>query len=69
MLLLKDEMYQTFLHGIAEREVDVVTDKICNLAHLDKPVNIGEHLRRTTRVSLTIRFVPKTIKLKLKFGK
>ncbi|XP_064403385.1 alpha-ketoglutarate-dependent dioxygenase alkB homolog 6-like [Halichondria panicea] len=67
LLILKDAMYQTFLHGIAETKEDVVSDKICNLSHLSKPVNIGDHLNRSTRVSLTIRFVPKTLKLKLKF--
>ena len=69
LLLLRDDMYKTYLHGIAEREKDVVTDKICNLSHLGSSVSVGGELTRTTRVSLTIRYVPKTLKLKFKFGK
>ncbi len=60
-------MYQQYLHGIAETKEDTVTDKICNGQYLSNPVHHGDTLTRTTRVSLTIRNVPKTIKLKLKF--
>ena len=69
LLVLRDDMYKTYLHGIAEREADVVTDRVCNLPHLTNSVSVGDELKRTTRVSLTIRYVPKTLKLKLKFGK
>ena len=62
-------MYKKYLHGIAERTEDIVTDKICNLSHLGTPVNSGDTLKRSTRVSLTIRHVPKTLKIKLKLGK
>lgn len=69
LLVLKDDMYKKYLHGIAERSEDVVTDKICNLNHLGNRVNIGDVLQRTTRVSLTVRNVPKILKVKLKLGK
>ena len=69
LLVLRDDMYKKYLHGIAERTEDIVTDKICNLSHLGTAVNTGDTLTRSTRVSLTIRHVPKTLKIKLKLGK
>ena len=66
LLVLKDDMYQKYLHGIEEREEDMISDKICNL---HDPSVIGQTFPRTTRVSLTIRHVPNTSKLKFKFGK
>lgn len=69
LLVLKDDMYKKYLHGIIERTEDTVTDKICNLAHLGGTVKYGDTLQRTTRVSLTIRHIPKTLKIKLKLGK
>ena len=69
LLVLKDDMYKKYLHGIAERNEDDVTDKICNLNHLGGTVNTGDVLHRTTRVSLTVRNIPKTLNVKLKLGK
>lgn len=70
LLVLKDDMYKTYLHGIAERTEDLITDKICNINHLgNKDLKLGDELKRTTRVSLTIRYVPKTLKVKLKLAK
>lgn len=63
-------MYTKYLHGIAiSREEDNVTKSIVNLTSLGTPVELGKVLKRSTRVSLTIRHVPKTIKLKLRLGK
>ena len=62
-------MYKKYLHGIDQRTEDIVSEKICNLSHLGTPVTHGNVLKRTTRVSLTIRHVPKTLKVKLKLGK
>ena len=69
LLVLKDDMYEKYLHGIDQRTEDAVSEKICNLSHLGTPVIHGNVLKRTTRVSLTIRHVPKTLKVKLKLGK
>ena len=71
LLVLKDDMYKKYLHGIDQRTEDTVSKKICNLSHLGTPVTHGNVnvLKRTTRVSLTIRHVPKTLKVKLKLGK
>ena len=66
LLVLKDDMYEKYLHGIEEIHQDVISDKICNLN--DSSV-IGQAFPRSTRISLTIRHVPKTTKMKFKFGK
>ena len=66
LLVLKDDMYQKYLHGIEELQEDVLSDKICNLKD---PSVIGQTFPRSTRVSLTIRHVPNTKKMKFKFGK
>ncbi|XP_022096666.1 alpha-ketoglutarate-dependent dioxygenase alkB homolog 6-like [Acanthaster planci] len=66
LLILKDHMYTSFLHGIAERTQDIVTDSVANLAPTDQMP--GDRLERSCRISLTIRHVPKTLKMKL-FGK
>ena len=66
LLVLKDEMYAKYLHGIEETDQDVISDKICNL---HDPSVIGQAFPRSTRISLTIRHVPKTTKMKFKFGK
>ena len=66
LLVLKDDMYQKYLHGIEEIQDDVLSDKICNL---QDPSVIGQTFPRSTRVSLTIRHVPNTSRMKFKFGK
>ena len=65
-LVLRDDMYTKYLHGIEETHEDVISDKICNLTDCD---SVGKTLPRTTRISLTIRHVPKTSKMKLKLGR
>ncbi|XP_028398823.1 alpha-ketoglutarate-dependent dioxygenase alkB homolog 6-like isoform X2 [Dendronephthya gigantea] len=67
--ILTEEMYTKYLHGIDERNVDILDDKIINL---DSCSSINENNRsvsRGTRVSLTIRYVPKVLNVKLKFGR
>ena len=66
LLILKNDMYHKYLHGIEEIHEDVLSDKICNLKD---PSVIGQTFPRSTRVSLTIRHVPNTKKMKFKFGK
>ena len=67
LILVRDDMYTTFLHGIAEVNSDTVTDTVVNV---DKcyHVKVGDQLDRTTRVSLTIRYVPKLLKAKIFLG-
>ncbi|XP_037136474.1 alpha-ketoglutarate-dependent dioxygenase alkB homolog 6 [Syngnathus acus] len=67
LLVLQDDAYQNLLHGIGAREMDVLTDKVLNLrGAVARP---GETLTRGTRVSLTIRHVPKVLKTKLLLGR
>ncbi len=64
LLILQDEMYNVYLHGIRELSEDLINDKslIVNYEHL-KEQNFVDCLKRQTRVSLTIRHVPKILKL------
>ena len=66
--ILTEDMYTKYLHGIAERDVDILDSKVINL---DSCLNVPENKRlvRDTRVSLTIRHVPKVLNVKLKFGR
>ena len=65
-MVVTDSMYTNLLHGIAERLSDTVTAaSVPNIAMCN--VNNGDVIDRTTRISLTIRHVPKTLKVKLKF--
>ena len=66
LLVLKHDMYHKYLHGIEEVHEDVLSDKICNLTNCD---DIGSTISRSKRISLTIRHVPKTSKMKLRLGK
>ena len=63
LILIQAQMFSHFLHGIEEIEEDNLTD--------DKlVVPKGQEMcngQRKTRVSLTIRHVPKTRKIKIKF--
>ncbi|XP_065882434.1 alpha-ketoglutarate-dependent dioxygenase alkB homolog 6-like [Dysidea avara] len=70
LLVLKEDMYNTYLHGIAERTEDIVDcSKVCNMDQLSHSSPFPTNIKRTTRVSLTIRHVPKVLKVKLKLGK
>lgn len=67
LILLVDRAYSFLLHGIRETDSDLIDEKIFNL---DRCVNVklGETLKRETRISLTIRHVPRVLKSKLFFG-
>uniref|UniRef100_A0AAQ5ZQ87 Adenosine deaminase tRNA specific 3 n=2 Tax=Amphiprion ocellaris TaxID=80972 RepID=A0AAQ5ZQ87_AMPOC len=67
LLILQDEMYQRLLHGIQGYEQDTLTDKVVNLSAAGALP--GDTLTRGTRVSLTIRHVPKVMKTKLMLGR
>lgn len=60
-------MYNTYLHGISELTEDTLSPDIANLYMCKQQEDTT--LTRATRVSLTIRHVPKTMKIKLPFGK
>lgn len=67
LLVLQDECYNNYLHGIDETTKDVVSESVINSksAH----VTVGQELDRGTRVSLTIRFVPRTTKAPIRIGR
>lgn len=65
LLILKDAMYEKYLHSIAEINSDTIDDGIANLSSEDS-IKRGDVLSRTKRISLTIRHVPKTSKMKIK---
>lgn len=67
LLILQDDMYQHLLHGIQGCTQDSVTDKVVNLSAAGTLP--GDTLIRGTRVSLTIRHVPKVMKTKLMLGR
>lgn len=66
LLVLKDDMYKVYLHGIRESETDHIDPlKIPNFNKITNDYNKDTELKRDTRVSLTIRHVPKIIKANL----
>ncbi|XP_037810687.1 alpha-ketoglutarate-dependent dioxygenase alkB homolog 6 [Lucilia sericata] len=67
LLILKDTLYHNYLHSISELEQDVLCDRIFNYENCETTYKMGDCLKRGTRISLTIRNVPKTTKMKLKF--
>ncbi|XP_011064941.1 PREDICTED: alpha-ketoglutarate-dependent dioxygenase alkB homolog 6 isoform X2 [Acromyrmex echinatior] len=68
LLILQKDLYYNYLHSIAERDADSISESsIKNLHMCAKKFTEEEVIKRDTRLSLTIRHVPKTSKLKLKF--
>ncbi len=66
LLVLQDKMYDIYLHGIKETMDDCLDqEKIFNLENIAnvKYIQPGAIFKRDCRVSLTIRNVPKVIKL------
>ncbi|XP_015180809.1 PREDICTED: alpha-ketoglutarate-dependent dioxygenase alkB homolog 6 isoform X2 [Polistes dominula] len=69
LLILTGELYHDYLHAIAQTYSDTISKNIIkNLNMCAAEYNEGQIIERSTRVSLTIRHVPKTSKLKLKIG-
>jgi len=67
LLILQKDLYYNYLHSIAERDADSISESsIKNLHMCAKKFTEEEIIKRDTRLSLTIRHVPKTSKLKLK---
>jgi len=62
LLILKDDLYHKYLHGIEEIAEDNLNGDVINFDDSGDVVRL-----RKTRTSLTIRHVPKTTKFKLKF--
>ncbi|XP_044162300.1 alpha-ketoglutarate-dependent dioxygenase alkB homolog 6 [Bufo gargarizans] len=67
LLILREHLYKNYLHGIRPLTEDTLNHKVSNLDQCT--VRAEETLTRRTRVSLTIRFVPKVLKTALFLGK
>lgn len=67
LLILQEQTYQRLLHGIRPCDRDTLSEKVLNLGAAG--AQPGETLSRGTRVSLTIRHVPKVTKAKLLLGR
>ncbi|XP_052890457.1 alpha-ketoglutarate-dependent dioxygenase alkB homolog 6 [Anopheles moucheti] len=65
LLVVKDDMYHKYLHSIAALEQDVIDDMVVNMSKMSN-LSVGAVLQRAKRISLTIRHVPKTSKMKIK---
>ncbi|XP_063168189.1 alpha-ketoglutarate-dependent dioxygenase alkB homolog 6 [Candoia aspera] len=67
LLVLQDDMYVHYLHGIRPVTEDTVTQKVANAGV--RGCEFGDTLTRETRVSLTIRHVPKVLKTSIVLGR
>lgn len=65
LVVLQDDVYSKYLHSISEKSDDVISDKCVNVKECSQEVCIGAVFKRDTRISLTIRYVPKVCKIKL----
>lgn len=67
LLILQENMYNDYMHGIEELTNDIIDNNITNLKYCGTLVKNGSSLLRSKRISLTIRNVPKVSKLNLNF--
>lgn len=65
LLILKDKMYNDYMHGIEEIKEDVINSSILNLKSCELNLQNESSWPRNKRISLTIRNVPKVSKLNL----
>ncbi|XP_004927141.1 alpha-ketoglutarate-dependent dioxygenase alkB homolog 6 [Bombyx mori] len=68
LLILQDKLFSHYLHSIEELNEDVIDDSIVNLNMCSDKYVRGETYKRCTRISLTIRHVPKTTSFKINIG-
>lgn len=68
LLLLQNTLYTHYLHCIEELTEDILDDSIVNLNLCSNKNAKGSIISRGTRVSFTIRHVPKTSSFKINIG-
>ncbi|XP_034829479.1 alpha-ketoglutarate-dependent dioxygenase alkB homolog 6 [Maniola hyperantus] len=68
LLVLKDKLFDYYLHSIEEIKEDCLDDSIVNLNMCSNKYVKGVTVPRETRISLTIRHVPKTTSFKINIG-
>ncbi|XP_077302648.1 putative RNA/DNA demethylase ALKBH6 isoform X2 [Arctopsyche grandis] len=66
LLIVQDDFYENYLHGIDDVTADSVSQDLANFHKCSESYEIGQTLKRQTRISLTIRHVPKTTRIKIK---
>lgn len=64
LVILQNDMYTKYMHSISELEEDKLCDNYANVNFCQK-FQDNQIIPRNTRISLTIRNVPKVCKLKL----
>ncbi|GLH12479.1 Alpha-ketoglutarate-dependent dioxygenase alkB 6 [Gryllus bimaculatus] len=69
LVVIQDEVYDNYLHSIAEVSRDILSNKIKNLQLCQSQYENNQELVRGTRISLTIRHVPCTTKVLLRLSK
>uniref|UniRef100_A0A8D8XDX0 Alpha-ketoglutarate-dependent dioxygenase alkB homolog 6 n=1 Tax=Cacopsylla melanoneura TaxID=428564 RepID=A0A8D8XDX0_9HEMI len=62
LVILQDDMYKKYVHGIVPKTEDTLSSDILNICSSSP----NQVLNRSTRVSLTIRHVPRTTKFSIK---
>ncbi|KAJ7304465.1 hypothetical protein JRQ81_012028 [Phrynocephalus forsythii] len=67
LLVLQEDMYSRYLHGIRLVPQDTITEKVANTGGCG--CALGDTLERRTRVSLTIRHVPRVLKTSIILGR
>eukprot|EP00743_Colponemidia_sp_Colp-15_P006275 GILK01006751.1.p2 GENE.GILK01006751.1~~GILK01006751.1.p2 ORF type:complete len:316 (-),score=19.71 GILK01006751.1:1189-2136(-) len=55
LLLFSEDAYTKFVHGLEEKESDIITESVANTEAAK--VEVGQELPRHTRISFTIRIV------------
>lgn len=68
LLILQDKLFSYYLHCIEEVKHDVLDDSVVNLDLCSDGYVRGSTISRETRISLTIRHVPKTSSFKINIG-
>lgn len=62
LIIIQDDMYEKYLHGISGKTEDIMSPDVLNCCSSSP----NQVFNRSTRVSLTIRHVPKTSKFSIK---
>ncbi|KAK9751252.1 2OG-Fe(II) oxygenase superfamily [Popillia japonica] len=65
LVILTNDFYKKYMHLIDERDSDVLDENCINLDKCADKYEVGTELKRQTRISLTIRNVPKLCKVNL----
>ncbi|KAL3270578.1 hypothetical protein HHI36_021115 [Cryptolaemus montrouzieri] len=65
LVIIQDDMYSKYLHSIEENKCDILNVACANLENCSETYKVGQFLERGTRISLTIRNVPKVLKIRL----